>query len=61
MDSSSIFKFHGIENNVIPEIKKSNNKRITFEKVECIFPNAKNSDEIQNAILELPRLALQTI
>lgn len=61
MDSFSIFKFHGIENNVIPEIKKSNNKRITFEKVECIFPNAKNSDEIQKAILELPRLALQTI
>lgn len=61
MNSFSISKFHGIENNVIPEIKKSNNKRITFEKVECIFPNAKNSDEIQNAILELPRLALQTI
>lgn len=60
MDSFSISKFYGIKNNVIPEIKKSNNKKIIFEKIECTFPNAKNSDEIQNAILELPRLAFQT-
>lgn len=60
MDSFSISKFYGIKNNRVPEIKRSNNKKIIFEKVECTFPNAKNSDEIQNAILELPRLALQT-
>ncbi len=60
MDKFSISKFYGIKNNEIPEIKKSTNKTVVFEKVEYIFPNAKNSDEIQNAILELPRLALQT-
>ena len=59
---SDMFRRTDVVNSRISGVNNNNNTssdKITINKVECVFPNATNSTEIQKAILGLPRLAIQ--
>ena len=59
---ANITKLAGFGNNNIGGVtNNSDSKKTTIiDKVECIFPNINTTDGLQRAILDLPRLALQT-
>ena len=62
LDFVDITKFNGLMNRQASTIKTANGDALStiIQKVECIFPNINTTDGLQKAILELPRLALQT-
>lgn len=60
LEMFDVAKFNYKQRNA-PNIYNSSEKRgVIINKVECVFPNVKGPDGIQKAILDLPRLALQT-
>ena len=63
MKAMDITKFNGYTGLSMNSLKNNLDKNVQtiISKVECVFPNITTTDGLQQAILELPRLALQKI
>ncbi len=60
LEMFDVTKFNYKQRNSPNAYNSSEKRGMVINKVECVFPNVKSPDGIQKAILDLPRLALQT-